>query len=354
MDDTQYLSPAEKARDQATALMARHDVPPTPVNFAIWYGHVSGDHPALSKDLQDLMDRQQPFTVELSKSLHDTHFGFGNESAAIAGAGRKLESELHNLSGELNQAEDQAKAYCDRIADLVKGLRTSDSGADVANIVNNLVGETRDILEINRRLEKQLEDSATEIGELRDNLSSERQAAMHDPLTGILNRKYFDVTLTEDARQAVANGQDLCLIMSDIDHFKSFNDRFGHQVGDQVLKVTAHVLKSNIKGRDSAARYGGEEFCVILPQTSLADAVTLADNIRDTLAKKELKNRANGRSFGTITMSLGVAQYVPGEPLTDLIERADKALYEAKHGGRNRTVAAGGMAATRGLEPSSA
>ncbi|MFP6759872.1 MAG: GGDEF domain-containing protein, partial [Alphaproteobacteria bacterium] len=87
---------------------------------------------------------------------------------------------------------------------------------------------------------------------------------MQDPLTGILNRKYFDIKLAEETALAMTVGQDLCLIMSDIDHFKQFNDTFGHQVGDEVLKVTTRVLTNGIKGRDTAARCGGEEFCVIL------------------------------------------------------------------------------------------
>lgn len=164
---------------------------------------------------------------------------------------------------------------------------------------------------------------------------------MQDPLTGILNRKYFDIKLAEETALAMTVGQDLCLIMSDIDHFKQFNDTFGHQVGDEVLKVTTRVLTNGIKGRDTAARYGGEEFCVILPRTGLADAVTAAEGIRQALAQKELKARNNGKTFGTITLSPGVAQYIHGEPIADLIERADAALYDAKRDGRNRTVAAG-------------
>ena len=155
---------------------------------------------------------------------------------------------------------------------------------------------------------------------------------MQDPLTGILNRKYFDIKLAEETALAMTVGQDLCLIMSDIDHFKQFTPSRrrgpeGHHSGaDQ---------------RHQGARYGGEEFCVILPRTGLADAVTVAEGIRQALAQKELKARNNGKTFGTITLSLGVAQYIHGEPIAYLIERADAALYDAKRDGRNRTVAAG-------------
>ena len=334
------LNVVEKSHDMATTLMAQNRIPPNPINFAVWYGYTSGEHPNLSKELQDLIDRKVEFTPALNESIYEKHFGFEAEGAAISRAGDKLESGLQHIFGELTEAEDHAKGYCDRVATLIEKVRAASSQTTVSKIVGELVSETRDIIAKNRRLERQLEDSSAEIGELRDDLSSVRQAAMHDPLTGILNRKYFDIKLAEETALAMTMGQDLCLIMSDIDHFKQFNDTYGHQVGDEVLKVTTRVLTNSIKGRDTAARYGGEEFCVILPRTGLADAVTVADGIRQTLAQKELTARKNGRTFGTITLSLGVSQYIHGESLADLIERADAALYEAKRDGRNRTVAA--------------
>lgn len=340
MNDTHTLNAIEKSRDLATVLMARNKVPPNPLNFAVWYGYTSGEHSTLSLELEDLIDRKVEFTPQLNESLHERHFGFGAEGLVITTTSDKLDSQMDQISSELNQAEDSARGYCVRIATLVEKVRETPSETAVSDIVNQLVSETRDIIDKNRHLERQLEESSTEIGELRNNLSSMREAAMNDPLTGILNRKYFDIKLAEETARATDEGGDLCLIISDIDHFKKFNDTYGHQVGDEVLKVTTRVLTNGIKGRDIAARYGGEEFCVILPRTGLEDAITVAEEIRENLARKELKNRAKGTTFGTITLSLGVAQHVPGETLGDLIERADSALYQAKREGRNRTIAA--------------
>jgi diguanylate cyclase len=128
--------------------------------------------------------------------------------------------------------------------------------------------------------------------------------------------------------------------MLDIDHFKSFNDNFGHQVGDQVLRLVARTLTDGIKGRDIAARYGGEEFVILLPETNLAHAMILAESLRKSLAAKEVINRASGEFLGRITMSIGVAQYYSSEDVNELIERVDSALYTAKHNGRNQVAAA--------------
>ena len=137
---------------------------------------------------------------------------------------------------------------------------------------------------------------------------------------------------------AMESGDSLCLLMLDIDYFKKFNDNYGHQTGDKVLKLLALVLTESIKTHDVAARYGGEEFAVVLPGSGLDDALAVGELIRDRIAKKNIVNRTTGKKLGGITLSVGAATYVPGEALADFIERADIALYTAKQTGRNRVV----------------
>lgn len=130
------------------------------------------------------------------------------------------------------------------------------------------------------------------------------------------------------------------ILMLDIDYFKSFNDNFGHQVGDQVLRLVARTLKDGLKGKDVAARYGGEEFSIILPDTDLSGAVIVGNALRKAVAGKEVINRSTGKVLGRITLSVGVAEFAGEKTAELLISRADEALYTAKHNGRNQVAAA--------------
>jgi diguanylate cyclase len=127
-------------------------------------------------------------------------------------------------------------------------------------------------------------------------------------------------------------------MLTDIDYFKKFNDSYGHLTGDQVLRLVAIAVKQNVKGQDVAARYGGEEFAIVLPQTRLDDAMVLADQIRQTMRRRRIVRKETRDDFGTITLSIGAACYRPGEPLAEIVRRADAALYFAKNNGRNRAA----------------
>ena len=209
---------------------------------------------------------------------------------------------------------------------------------DLQQMVANILAETQRMAEHNRTLELHLNRSAGEMETLRRDLVNTRKEAMTDALTGIANRKYFDVKLREIAAASMETGEALSLLLADIDHFKSFNDRYGHQAGDQVLAIVAHSLTNSIKGQDMAARYGGEEFGIILPRTELDGATALAEQICATMAARHIRRKSTAEDFGAVTLSIGVAEYRLGEPLTVLIDRADAALYRAKSAGRNRAV----------------
>jgi len=161
---------------------------------------------------------------------------------------------------------------------------------------------------------------------------------MTDALTGIPNRKLFDIKLRREATEAAETGDALSLLMIDVDYFKKFNDTYGHIVGDQVLRLLGAVLTSCVKGRDTAARYGGEEFAIILPDTNLDGARTVGEEICAQVGEKKVLNKKTGEDFGRLTISVGVGTFKNGEPLVELIARADGALYQAKQQGRNRVV----------------
>jgi diguanylate cyclase len=189
-----------------------------------------------------------------------------------------------------------------------------------------------------KALEVRLSASKLEITELQENLEVVRTESLTDPLTSLANRKFFDDALATTIAAAHARHEPLSLLLMDIDHFKKFNDSYGHVTGDQVLRLAAIAVKQNVKGRDIAARYGGEEFAVILPDTALRSAITLADHIRRVVMNKKLMKRSTGQDLRRMTISIGVATLGQIDSPQSLIERADVCLYAAKRCGRNRVI----------------
>jgi diguanylate cyclase len=146
------------------------------------------------------------------------------------------------------------------------------------------------------------------------------------------------MTLAQAIEDATKTSEPLSLMMSDVDHFKKFNDTYGHLTGDQVLRLVSMSIKQNIKGQDTATRYGGEEFAVVLPNTVLRSAIVVGDHIRRAVMTKELMKRSTGEHLGRVTVSIGVATLRKGDTPQTLIERADACLYAAKRHGRNRVM----------------
>jgi diguanylate cyclase len=189
-----------------------------------------------------------------------------------------------------------------------------------------------------KALELQLEESKARTARLQHEVNTLRAEILMDPLTLIGNRQYFDDSLISLSDEATRGDKALSLLFGDIDHFKSFNDRFGHQVGDQVLRLVAGLITNALRDGDVVGRYGGEEFGILLPGAPLTDAKQTAERIRAAIMARDIKKRGGKGSFGRITISIGVAQFRKGETPVDLVERADACLYAAKRAGRNCVV----------------
>ncbi|MCC9000251.1 MAG: sensor domain-containing diguanylate cyclase, partial [Candidatus Contendobacter sp.] len=165
-----------------------------------------------------------------------------------------------------------------------------------------------------------------------------REQAIRDPLTGLFNRRYLDETLPRELSRCQRSGEPLAVAMLDLDHFKHFNDAYGHEAGDQVLKMVGLSLHQSLRASDMACRYGGEELTVVMPGSSLGDAWARLDTLRQIIRQLHLLYR--GGELPTITVSIGVVAAQPEEKdATTLLGRADAALYQAKEQGRNRVVA---------------
>jgi diguanylate cyclase (GGDEF)-like protein len=164
-----------------------------------------------------------------------------------------------------------------------------------------------------------------------------QQQSIRDPLTGLFNRRFLEETLVREIRRAQRSKNSLCVLMLDIDHFKTFNDRYGHAAGDVVLREFSSLLSESIRGADSASRYGGEEFTVLLFETGIEGGRTKAETLLERT--RGLRLSFNGLDVGIITASAGIAAYPGGgEHAEDLLRAADTALYAAKQAGRDRVA----------------
>jgi diguanylate cyclase (GGDEF)-like protein len=167
---------------------------------------------------------------------------------------------------------------------------------------------------------------------LRESL---RQQSLMDALTGLHNRRFLDETLRRELLRATRKQSSVAVVLLDVDHFKRFNDTFGHEAGDLVLRHLAMEMKRNVRTSDLACRYGGEEFCLVMPEIGREDAVERCESLR--LAVSRLQVRYGGQPLGPINISLGLAWFPQdGEQMDALLHAADLALYQAKRGGRNR------------------
>lgn len=219
--------------------------------------------------------------------------------------------------------------------DLHESLKTE----QVRIIVSYLMIENERMKARTADLQASLENSQRQIERLKTNLATAEAQGVSDPLTGLKNRRGFDVILSSLVATSRAGNQPLSLILADIDHFKAINDRYGHPAGDDVLRWFARILSGNVKGRDTVARYGGEEFAVILPATPLENACRVAAHIKAQLEQQVWQKPGAPNTLLRVTASFGVAQLAEGEGTSSLVSRADARLYDAKTSGRNRVAA---------------
>jgi diguanylate cyclase len=173
---------------------------------------------------------------------------------------------------------------------------------------------------------------------LREQLEEIRKEAATDPLTRLANRRAFDEAIERIRTEAIETGDFFCLVLLDIDHFKKFNDTWGHQTGDQVLRYVAGVIRKRATPPRFAARFGGEEFAIILPRENLFETTPLVERILRDVSAANIRRRSTNDNLGVITLSAGIAGYRAGDTVHGLIERADASLYMAKRRGRNRFV----------------
>lgn len=311
-------------------------MPPTPENFSIWYAFVAGRNPELTAAIDAILAGGHKFTQKVNDDLYERFAVFSQDKAELREVGLRVEEAVGRVLEYLSNASQGSTDYGAALENF-SGRLTGGSAPDhLTEAVGAIMAETKAMADMNQQLVRNLELSSTEVARLRNELDDLKREASTDALTQLANRKMFDHALKMAIYRAGQDGAPLCLLMIDIDFFKKFNDTYGHQLGDQILKLVARSLTETVRVKDTAARYGGEEFAVVLPETSLDEALGLAETIRSQVADKRVTNRRTGQVLGQVTLSAGAAIYSPGETVGSFIHRADSALYLAKSDGRNR------------------
>ncbi len=325
--------------ERALTMMRQLSVPPTPKHYATFFACAAGQPTDLVKDIEKHIAAKHAFTEELLDQLYNSYLAempsrIVQETAATA---KKILTEMvQSVAKFTGTTQTVSQEMADQLDKLDGGEVTEDTLRLMARTV---IDSAQSIKSSSDVVSGKLASAQAEVANLRENLARATTESEKDFLTGCYNRKAFDKRLLEAAHEAKEKDSELTLLMLDIDHFKKFNDNYGHLIGDEVLKIVGRTLTDSVKGMDTVARYGGEEFAVILPRTPVGGGMIVAEGIRKSIAGRELKRKGSGETYGVITVSVGVAAYRHGEdtPQT-LIKRADEALYRSKKSGRNRVT----------------
>lgn len=323
------------AGETAIGYLKYNETPAIPRYYELWFTYAIGHNKQLSKAVKKILLEKSKLSVEDTENLYDTFLSAKKIKERVGEVGAQITTELKDVMTLIEDISNSTGTYGESLKVVGSQITGIDSKDQLKELVSALANATVKMAEKTVSQEKKLQESYEQIHELNHVLEEIRVESMTDQLTELANRKKFDEFLAQTMADTNITEKKLCLMIIDIDHFKKFNDSYGHQTGDQVLCLVAKTIESCVKKEHLAARYGGEEFAVILPDSDLEEAAELAEQMRVAVMDKELYQRSTNESLGSITISVGISQYAAGETKEAFIERADKCLYGAKNSGRN-------------------
>ena len=322
---------------QAVPLMIKYQIPTTPTNYALWYTYVAQTNPQLNEAVDKTIQSSGSCSPLSSELLYQQHLAAQTERNVDT-----MKQSLEAMVSEINASmQDTISGTGEFQAMLDKSfsrlMRLDDEGLSIdetMGLVRELVQGSRHISQSTRQFHSQLSEAEKEIAELKTKLQQSREEALHDALTGLLNRRAFD----RELEHLLTLAQPFAVIILDIDRFKSINDGFGHVFGDQVLKAIARRVKDSCKNGERPFRIGGEEIAILLPGRTLLIARQFAEALRRAVEKICVKDRRSGQNLNALSASFGVAEYQSQDDYESIMRRTDEQLYRAKELGRNRVM----------------
>lgn len=313
------------------------ELPADPQSFELWYVYATGQNPKLKGEIDSTLQRQGKLRDDDLNRLYAEYLAPARNTGDFDRVASRLTDEVGQVVKMISAAVSSVERYDERLQESTAAAGNAVTDADLKRVIEGLISATKSIERENSSLKEQLDASKSRSEQLKHEIEAVRLQSLTDALTQIGNRQYFDSILAHEMARANESDAPLTLLMVDIDHFKRINDDFGHQMGDDVLRLVAARLKSSVRDGE-IARYGGEEFGVVLYNKSIQIGRLIAERIRTSIESAEMKVRSTGAPVGRITVSIGVAELKPRMAGEELVRRADEALYAAKRKGRNCVV----------------
>ena len=303
--------------------------------YLVWFAYFLGVNKDLEADIDRIKKEGGQFSEEVHRDLYAKHFGKDTRYKSVQDAQNGIQTILHHVLDEILHTQHFTSDYRDKLEGFTKQLKKAGDLDDIHKVVAHLMLDTVAVIQASDRLKENLAESIRKSEKLQRDLEEAQREILIDPLTLLNNRKAFDKQISTCLKGFQEKGTDFTLLMMDIDSFKQFNDRYGHQLRDNILKLLGALLSKEQKGKDFVARYGGEEFVILLEGTALEKGCLVAENIRKSLDGLQLKSVKTGQSLGKITISAGVSAVRESDTVESVVKRADDALYLAKQSGRN-------------------
>lgn len=332
-DDIDSQASAELMR-LALQKIAQHTAKLNPRTFSVWYEHLAGFNPGLDLAINELQAQNKPIDNVVINRLYRKFVSECNLDVQdlIRDKTNHLLTDLQNRTRETGKQATQYDTQLQRSVELMDGEQIPTTR--LHDLIVDLRQETLEMQHSIQDLNQHLRHSQNEIRTLQQQLEQARSQAITDPLTGLLNRRGFE--MRSEQVLGASQQQSIAAIMLDIDHFKRVNDTYGHLFGDKVIRVLADLIKTHVGNNGIAARLGGEEFSILLPNSNEASVQALAETIRQAMENGKINSKQKNEPLTSVTVSLGVAIRQGGEGYTSLLDRADQALYQSKQNGRNR------------------
>lgn len=321
---------------QVIPLISQHKLAPTPVNYSIFYSYLSGTSMALNEVIDGIISEKKTFTVAIMLELYEKYVNgtaFLQQQEKIQ---KTLEKVMSEASNEIRHVNNGATSFDERLNKYAESLSTTSDAHATALILKKVMQDTRDMVSNNLEIQTRMQETNAEILKMKAELEAVKATAEKDVLTSLKNIGSFDKAI--DRVVCNPNKVNATLIMLDIDHFKRVNDSFGHLVGDRVIRYVSGLLSQVVGPDHHISRYGGEEFAILLTNQSIEAAAQLADKVSVTMSNSKLQRKDSGETIGKVTVSAGITVLKSNDSIDSLIERAVKALHEAKESGRNKIV----------------